>query len=99
MMRRMAHDSRDIHELVYDEIMTRIRYAESELGDSPSPSTGEPEKTLADLHTDLGTLRKHWMADGLVHHSMPPLSQACRNPQPCPHTLALADKYGLLGKA
>ena len=94
----------DIHDRIHDEIRTRRRSLESGAPASPLGEeawTGdEISRTLAELDADLKLLLAHWKTGGRMTTGYPlAKSEACGNPQPCPHVLGLATKYGLIAGA
>lgn len=96
----MPHDNRDLHERLLDEIVVLAQEERSRLSDQPSSAeAADTMKRVAELEDDEQLLREHWVAQGVVRNGYPQVSKACRNPQPCPHVLGLAEKYGLLGEA
>lgn len=84
----------DLHEIVHDEIERRIAALTPPPGKLPSE---EDAVLQSELHADKDLLRQHWrIRPGMTPHiSQPPNAKDCGQPQPCSHTLCLAEKYGL----
>jgi len=93
--------SNDIHDSVFAEIEGRISTLRSGAPTS-APDRGawtqaEVDAELAQLESDRGLLLAHWKTqDGVVAAATPVRARACGQPQPCPHVLGLAQKYGLI---
>lgn len=89
----------DIHDRLYTEIEGRISSLQS---GAPAPGADEGARTqtevdaeLSQLASDQALLLSHWrMQDGAVASDAPVRARACGKPQPCPHVLELAQKYG-----
>lgn len=91
----------DVHDRIHDEITSRRSSLES--GAPASPPDGEAwsddevNRSLSELDEDLKLLLAHWKTGGPMSAGYPPPKSAvCGNPQPCPHVLDLARKYGLV---
>ncbi len=66
---------------------------------SPHLCTGlwrlEVDAELAQLQSDKALLLAHWQTqDGVVGATAPVRARACGQPEPCPHVLGLAQRYG-----
>lgn len=92
----------DLHDRIYDELTSQITTLESgaplHRPDGSAWSAAEVEQTLASLHADRELRKGHWQirpgAAGLAS-DRPPQTASCGNPQPCPHVVGLAAKYGI----
>lgn len=97
----MAPGDGDIHEAIHDEIASRLDTLRSGVpttGPSgESWSEAEVNTAVEDLEADAKLLRDHWRTGAQTTSGYPPaIAAACGQPQPCPHVLGLASKYGLL---
>ena len=91
----------DLHGSLFDEIESQIRTlasgAPARREDQPSWEPQEVEAALADLAVDKQTLLDHWrIQPGITTPTAPVNARECGQPQPCPHVLELAQKYGLV---
>jgi len=90
----------DIHDRIHDEIelqLQSLRVSAPAVVDGAAWSEDEVQRKIADLELDMETLLDHWRTeDGTHGDDGTPNARACGNPQPCPHTLGLAQKYGLV---
>ncbi len=91
----------DIHDNVFDEIEGRIATlqagAPASGSDSGAWTQEDVDAELAQLGNDLELLLAHWKAkDGVVAATAPVRARACGQPQPCPHVLGLAQRYGCI---
>ena len=97
----MTPPSNDIHHSLFDEIEGRISTLRSGAPAS-APDRGawtqdEVDAELAQLESDQTLLLAHWKTqDGVVSATAPVRARACGQPQPCPHILGLAQKYGFI---
>lgn len=97
----MTAQRNDIHDNVLAAIEGRIRSLRSETPTS-TPQLGawtqvEVDAELAQLERDQALLLAHWKKqDGVVEATTPARAHACGQPQPCPHVLGLAEKYGFI---
>jgi hypothetical protein len=84
----------DLHESIHDEIERRIAALAPVPGALPSK---DDAALLSELYEDRDLLRQHWRhrPGGTSDFSQPPNAKDCGQPQPCSHTLGLAEKYGL----
>jgi hypothetical protein len=97
----MTSPRSDIHDSVFDEITARISTLRAG-APPPAPDGGartqaDVDAELAQLEEDQAVLLAHWRTeDGVVAKTAPVHARACGKPQPCPHVLGLAQKYGLV---
>lgn len=97
----MNAPSNDIHDSVFDEIEGRISSLRS---GAPTAAPGsrawtqeEVDGELTQLESDKALLLAHWKTqNGVVTATAPARARACGQPQPCPHVLGLAQKYGFV---
>ncbi|MGH8895384.1 MAG: hypothetical protein ACRDWY_19065 [Actinomycetes bacterium] len=86
MLGHMGTPHKDIHELVLDRIDGLLAEASVE------------DVAALELSTDRELLLAHWKtANQTVAADAPVASAACGKPQPCPHVLGFAEKFGLIG--
>lgn len=95
----MTAPSNDIHDSLFREIegrMSTLRAgAPISAPDRGARMQAEVEAQLAQLESDQAVLLAHWrLEDGLFAAAEPVRARACGQPQPCPHVLGLAQKYG-----
>ncbi|WP_299954388.1 hypothetical protein [uncultured Modestobacter sp.] len=96
----MTAPSSDIHDGIFDEIKARISTlqagAPTAAPDGGARSQADVDGELAQLEADKTVLLAHWRTqDGVVATTAPVYARACGQPQPCPHVLGLAEKFGL----
>ena len=97
----MTAPSNDIHDSIFDEIQARISTlragAPTSAPDGAARTQAEVDAELAQLEGDQAILLAHWRTqDGVVARTAPVHARACGQPQPCPHVLGLAQKYGIV---
>jgi hypothetical protein len=93
--------SRDIHDSIFDEIKARTSTlragAPTSAPDGGARTQADVDAELAQLEDDQAVLLAHWRTqDGVVAPTAPVHARACGQPQPCPHVLGLAQKYGFV---
>ena len=91
----------DIHDSISDEITARISTpgagAPTSAPDGGARTQADVDAELARLKEDQAVLLPHWRTeDGVLATTAPVHARACGKPQPCPHVLGLARKYGLV---
>jgi hypothetical protein len=97
----VAAPSDNLHDSIFDEIDGRIRTlragAPTATPDDGARTQAEIDAELAQLESDKALLLAHWRTqDGFVAPTAPVRARACGQPQPCPHVLGLAQKYGFV---
>jgi len=95
-----AH-GQDLHEIILAEIEGRISTlragAPAARPDGGAWTDEEVRAEVAHLSSDRDLILAHWKTlDGVVGAAEPTRARACGQPQPCPHTLGLAQKYHVI---